>query len=96
MTGPSSYLIHIIYNATIIQTQGDTKTLSTDTSASVFQFKIGALPDGSLTGRRPTAHLVIDSQKTSSSALTTIENALYGTASVDPVWLTMQQFIDTV
>jgi len=77
------YRIHIVYNALAAPSDKDYGTLDDDVEALEFKWDITTLP-GTMTGVKPTAHLVIDSRFTNPSALSDIEDILYGSVEDEP------------
>lgn len=75
-----AYKIHIVYNALADPTDHENSTMAESTEASIFSWAVTTTPT-SVTGFKPTAHLVIDSRTTDSIVLATIEDILYGTDS---------------
>ena len=72
------YKIHLVYNALAAPTQRSNASLGGDVSPDALSWQITTLPP-SLTGRKPTAHFVIDSRYTPAGLLSHIEDILYGT-----------------
>lgn len=78
------YKIHLVYNALAAPSQKDFATINDNPSAAAFVWSVTTTPIA-VTGYKPTATLTIDSTKVNATALTTLEDKLYGTAGVDPV-----------
>lgn len=77
------YKIHLVYNALAGPSTRTNETISADkTSPITFSWKISTIPP-ILTGIRPTAHFVIDSRYTTAELLASVEDILYGAASVE-------------
>ena len=77
--GPESgYKIHLVYNALAGPSERTNKTFTRSPDPSEYSWKITTLPP-SITGYKPTAHLVVDSRYTDPEVLSAVEDALYGT-----------------
>jgi len=76
------YKIHLIWGASASPSSKDYQTINDSPEAIEFSWEIDTIPT-TVTGHKPTAHMVIDSTKfTTTEAkakLTALENALYGT-----------------
>jgi len=77
------YKIHLVYGATAAPTEKAYATINDSPEAITFSWECSTLPV-SVTGLKPTAILTIDSSKVLAANLTTLENALYGTAGTSP------------
>lgn len=77
------YKLHLIFNALASPTQKPYATISDDPEALTFSWNITASPMF-VSGRRPTAHLVVDSTRTKSDTMNALEDILYGTSSTSP------------
>lgn len=77
------YKLHLIYNATATPTKREFQTLNSSPSAPTVEMTIGAVPTD-IPNLKNTAHVVVDSTHIGSTALTNLENILYGTISTDP------------
>lgn len=88
----TGYKLHLVYNATAIPESRSFNSFSSDFDVSKKSWVINAVPPA-MTGRRPTAHFVLDSTKVSASVMTSIQQALYGTASANPYLLTPSALI---
>lgn len=73
------YKIHLVYNATAKPSSKNYETVNDTPSAITFSYEISTTPVA-VTGRKPTAHLIIDSTKVDSAKLTSFEQTLYGVA----------------
>lgn len=71
------YKIHLVYNAMAAPTSRNNATLGSEVSPDVLAWKISTVPP-TLTGKKPTAHFVIDSRYTAEPLLSEIEDILYG------------------
>lgn len=75
------YKIHIVYNATASMESTSYETLSQSIGPVEFAWSIKAVPVN-ITGRRATAHVVIDTRHLDPMRVKRIENMLYGTPNV--------------
>lgn len=73
-----AYKIHLVYNALAAPAQRDNNSLGDSVDPNTLSWSITTLPP-SITGYKPTAHLVVDSRYTTSAVLTNVEDILYGT-----------------
>lgn len=71
------YKIHIIYGAKAQPSEKDYSTINDSPEAITFSWELKTTPVN-VTGKKPTATLVIDSKKVSAEALVKIETALFG------------------
>lgn len=77
------YKIHLVYNAYATSSDKAYKTL--DDSPDAIQLTHGIVTKPSfITGRRPTAHLIIESPDADAEALAVLEGMLYGTDTTVP------------
>jgi len=77
------YKLHVVYNAISESAGKSYETMGDSPSPIKSTWNIATVPVA-ITGRRPTAHLIIDSTKASLAAMTAVENILYGTAGTNP------------
>lgn len=75
--------IHIIYGCTASPSEQTHETINDSPEPQSFSWEIDSTPVP-VTGKKPTATVVVDTAKISSAALERLEAALYGTASTDP------------
>ena len=78
-----AYKIHLVYNALAKPSSRDNGTMGDSTDPTGFSWAITTLPP-SMTGYKPTAHMVIDSRYTLASTLVTVEDILYGSDTNSP------------
>jgi hypothetical protein len=76
------YKIHLVYGAMASPSERAYSTINDSPEAITFSWTFTTTPV-LVTDYKPTALLTIDSTKVGSSALTSIENALYGTAGTN-------------
>jgi len=77
------YKIHLIYGATAAPTEKAYATINDSPEAITFSWEVTTVP-ATVTGLKPAAIITIDSSKVLAANLTTLENALYGTAGTAP------------
>jgi|SRR4051794_6077739 len=77
------YKVHIVYNIMAIPSDNTMSTLSNEISVNPFEWDLSGTPNV-MFGVRPTAHISLDSRKTSPEILDAIELLLYGSVDVDP------------
>lgn len=76
------YKIHVVYSALAGPSERTHDTIGDQADPMSLSWDITTLP-ASLTGIRPTAHFVIDTTRADPADVTTLENLLYGTVSVN-------------
>lgn len=77
------YKLHLIYGALAKPSEKAYQTINDSPEAITFSWELSTTPV-LVTGKKPTASLVIDSTKVDSSTLAALEDILYGTAGADP------------
>jgi len=77
------YKLHIIYGAIAAPSEKAYATINESPEAITFSWELSTTPVA-VTGKKPTASLVIDSTKVDAAKLSTLEDILYGTAGADP------------
>lgn len=77
------YKLHIIYNATASPSDKNYETVNDSPDAITMSWEIDTTPVP-VTGKKPTATIVIDSTKCNEQKLQTLLDTLYGTASTEP------------
>lgn len=77
------YKLHLIYGAQAAPSEKAYTTINDSPEALTFSWELTTTPVA-VTGYKPTASITIDSTKVSSTALATLEDALFGTAGLDP------------
>jgi hypothetical protein len=78
------YKIHLIYNALAAPSEKAYATINDSPEAIAFSWDVTTTPVVVGTGYKPTASITIDSTKVDPSALTVLEDLLYGTVGIDP------------
>lgn len=76
------YKLHLIYGALAAPSEKGYQTINDSPEAINFSWEISTTPV-EVTGKKPTASLVIDSTKVDSAKLATFEGILFGTTEAD-------------
>lgn len=77
------YKLHIIYNALAAPSEKTYQTINDSPEAITFSWEIKTTPVP-VSGKRPTATLVIDSTKADPTKLAALEKVLFGDTSSEP------------
>lgn len=77
------YLLHIVYNATASPSEKAYETINDSPDAITFSWEFDTTPIDVAGGYKPVSTITIDSTKIDATALSNIENVLYGTTSAD-------------
>jgi hypothetical protein len=77
------YKIHVVYNVTAMPTDVSFETVAESVSPQPFEWDLKALPNR-LVGIRPSCHISLDSRTVNPTILQTVEDRLYGSASLNP------------
>lgn len=77
------YRLHMVYNALASPSQFDYATIADTTAPTPLSWTVTTQPIF-VDGMRPASHFVVDSTKSDSSTMQTLENILYGTAWSKP------------
>lgn len=77
------YKIHVLYNLTAIPSSKEYTTMSLDTEPMEFEWSLTAIPE-EIEGFRPTAHIIIDTNKVDPLLIADIEAIFYGDEENDP------------
>lgn len=77
------YKLHLIYGCTASPSERSYSTINDSPEAITFSWELATLPVA-VTGGSPTSLVTVDSTKVDASALTNLENFLYGTGGTDP------------
>lgn len=83
MNSEAGYKLHLVYNALAAPSEKAYATVNDSPEAISFSWEFTTYPVD-VPGFKPTASMVIDSTKVSSTGLAALEDALYGTAGQDP------------
>lgn len=89
------YKIHIVFNAYAESADKTYESMGSDVNPVTFSWDITTIPSR-IIGKRPTAHLVIDSRYTEPGLLAGIEDQLYGGDGVIGRLTSMQAFLDFI
>lgn len=77
------YKLHLVYGCQAAPSERAYATINDSPEAIAFSWEITTTPVA-VTGYKPTSLLTVDSTEVSAGTLTTLENALWGTAGTDP------------
>lgn len=77
------YKLHLVYGALAAPSSKGYQTINNSPEAITFSWEVTTTPV-TVTGKKPTASLTIDSTKADPDKLTILENILYGTEGTDP------------
>lgn len=88
----SYYQIHLVYNVLASPTEDPTATLSNSIAPSVFSWTFTSSPVD-VDGIRGAAHFIIDSEFMRADVFAQLEANLYGSSTIDPVMLTIQELL---
>lgn len=77
------YKLHLIYGAMAAPSEKSYQTINDSPEAITFSWELTTTAVA-VTGKKPTAALVIDSTKVDAAKLATLEGILFGTAEADP------------
>ena len=78
----NGYKLHLVYGALAAPSEKAYNTINDSPEAMTFSWEFTTTPVP-VSGLKPTALMTIDSTKVSSTALVSLENALYGTAGAN-------------
>jgi hypothetical protein len=78
------YKLHLVYGATASPSEKAYTTINDSPEAITFSWEITTTPVSAGGSYKPTAQIVIDSSKVDATALSTLEDMLYGTVGTDP------------
>lgn len=87
------YKIHLVYKVMASLSEFSNTTLGDDVEPVSFSFDLSATPIR-IPGKRPTAHIIIDSRNLDDTLLKEIEDLLYGNENQDPVFPDINVLID--
>lgn len=89
------YKIHLVYGCKAKPAQKNYQTINDSPEAITFSWEVSTTPV-EVGGFKPTATVTIDSTKVTAEKLKSIEEALYGTESVEPKLLLPDEIIAIV
>jgi hypothetical protein len=81
--GDYGYKLHLIYGAAASPSEKGYQSVNDSPEAITFSWEVSTTPVA-VTGKKPTASLVIDSTKANAGALSTLEDILFGTSGSAP------------
>lgn len=93
VTKESGYELHFIYNIKAILQDNKTNTINPSPELSIFKFDIETIPL-SFDGQAMSAHFVLDTSFAYSSAITAIEDVLYGSETIAPQFPQISTIMD--
>ena len=77
------YQLHIVYGCQASPSEKQYSTINDSPEAITFSWEVSTTPVN-VTGKKPTATLIIDSTKTDKAKLTALEAILYGSEQTEP------------
>lgn len=77
------YKLHIVYGCQASPSEKQYSTINDSPEAITFSWEVNTTPVN-VTGKKPTATLIIDSTKADKAKLTALEGILYGSESTEP------------
>lgn len=77
------YKLHIVYGCQASPSEKQYSTINDSPEAITFSWEVSTTPVN-VTGKKPTATLIIDSTKADKEKLTALEDILYGSESSEP------------
>ena len=77
------YKLHIVYRCQASPSEKQYSTINDSPEAITFSWEVSTTPVN-VTGKKPTATLIIDSTKADKAKLTALEAILYGAESTEP------------
>lgn len=77
------YKLHIVYGCLASPSEKQYSTINDSPEAITFSWEVSTTPVN-VTGKKPTATLIIDSTKADNAKLTALEDILYGSESAEP------------
>ena len=89
------YKIHLVYGCKAKPAQKNYQTINDSPEAITFSWEVSTTPV-EVEGFKPTATVTIDSTKVTAEKLKSIEEALYGTESVEPKLLLPSEILAIV
>ena len=91
----AGYKIHLVYGATASPSEVSRETINDSPDAATMSWEFDTTPE-SVTGHKPTSHLVIDSRKADSTKLAELEKKLYGDDSAGTSQLPLPDVVITM
>lgn len=87
------YKIHLVYGALAAPSPRNNQSLGANSTPMILNWTVTTTPDR-VPGRKPSAHLVVDSRLTDPEVLSELEDFLYGTNSTESALPTTSELID--
>ncbi|QPL14673.1 major tail protein [Gordonia phage Schwartz33] len=87
----SGYKIHVLYNLTAKPANKSYSTTNQKNSAQEFSWDLTSVPVAGL-NLRPSSHIIFDTTKMHELAILEVEQALYGTDTIEPSMKTIDEF----
>lgn len=88
----AGYKLNLVYNALATPTQPNSQTVTRMATPGAFTWSLITRPE-KYYGYHPTAHVVIDSTRTTEAKLLEVENLLYGTSTSAPTLPTLSELM---
>lgn len=82
LNGELGYKLHLIYGGSAAPSEKSYQTINDSPEAVTFSWEVSTTPV-TVTGKKPTASLTIDSTKADPTVLAALEDILFGTAGTD-------------
>lgn len=89
------YELHIVYNATASPSSKNYETVNDSPEPAELSWEMETTPI-SVSGHKPTSHVVIDSTKIPEAKLALIEKKIYGDTSSEPTLITPDEIITLI
>lgn len=89
----AGYKIHIVYNALTSPSERSNETIGEKTDPDDFSWKITCKPI-SMSGYRPTSHVILDTRSTDPSVISTVEDIIYGSETDQARIPTFEELLD--
>lgn len=90
-----AYKIHLIYNALAVPSDREYRTLDDDAEPLTFSWEFTTTPQRVISQniQLPLSHVTIDSRRTNPTQLRILEEHIYGTATQDAKFISLQDVI---
>lgn len=88
----NGYNLHLAFNCVATQSDRPNATISDSTEPNEYTWEFNATPVP-VTGYKPTAHFIVDSERADPDTLNDLENILYGTPATTPRFPTISEFL---
>lgn len=89
----TGYDIHLVYNCLATMSGKDNQTIGDVTEPNTLTWEFNATPVEVGGFYKPTAHFIVDSERTDPPDLLALENQLYGTPSTAPDFPTISELL---